>query len=115
MSTETKKEKEPTMNVEATQTHLFTRQPPSVLGRIAFWAFLVGALGGIGGNIAITLGSGSPNRELLITTGVWLASAGIPAPRFPWAAFVRTLLGGDTLYLVFIPPYVIERPVHPKT
>src|SRR2546421_5864561 len=108
MSTETKKEKESTMNVEATQTHLFTRQPPSVLGRIALWAFLVGALGGIGGNIAITLGSGSPSRDLLITTVIGLASAVILATRFRWAPLVSTLLGGYNLYLAFIQPYVIE-------
>jgi hypothetical protein len=65
MSTETKKEKEPTMNVEATQTGLFTRQPPSVTGRIAFWAFLVGALGGIGGNIAITIGRAIRRPDVL--------------------------------------------------
>ena len=115
MSTETKKEKESTMNVEATQTHLFTRQPPSVLGRIALWAFLVGALGGIGGNIAITLGSGSPSRDLLITSVIGLASAVILATRFRWAPLVSTLLGGYNLYLAFIQPYVIESLVHPKT
>ncbi len=30
------------MSKEAAQTHLFTRQPLSVLSKIAFWAFLVG-------------------------------------------------------------------------
>ncbi len=115
MSTETKKEKEPTMNVEATQTGLFTRQPPSIPGRIAFWAFLVGALGAIGGNIAITIGSGSPSRDLLITTVIGLASAVILATRFRWAPLVSILLGGYNLYLVFIQPYVIESLVHPKT
>ena len=68
MSTETKKEKEPLMNVEATQTGLFARQPLSVLGKIAFWAFLVSVLGGIAGNIAIASGSGSVSRDLLTST-----------------------------------------------
>jgi hypothetical protein len=40
MSMETKEEKDPAVDVEATQAHLFSRQPPTVLGRIAFWAFL---------------------------------------------------------------------------
>ena len=94
MSTETKKEKEPTMNVEATQTGLFTRQPPSIPGRIAFWAFLVGGLGGLAGAIALTIVSGSPSRDIVITTVVGLASAAILATRFRWAPLVTTLLGG---------------------
>jgi hypothetical protein len=115
MSTETKKEKEPIMNVEATQTGLFARQPLSVLGKIAFWAFLVGVLGGIGGNIAITITSGSLSRDLLISTVIGLASVIILATRFRWAPLVTTLLGGYLLYLVSIQPYVIESLVHPKT
>ncbi len=113
MSTETKKE--PIMNVEATQTGLFARQPLSVLGKIAFWAFLVGVLGGIGGNIAITITSGSLSRDLLISTVIGLASVIILATRFRWAPLVTTLLGGYLLYLVSIQPYVIESLVHPKT
>jgi plastocyanin len=115
MSMETKKEKDPAMNVEATQTHLFSRQPPSVLGRIAFWAFLVGGLGGLGGAIALTIFSGSPSQDIVITTVVGLASAGILATRFRWAPLVTTLLGGYNLYLVFTEPYVVESLVHPKT
>lgn len=115
MSTETKKEKEPTMNVEATQTGLFARQPLSVLGKIAFWAFLVGVLGGIGGNIAITLGSGSLSRDLLTSTVIGLACVITLATRLRWAPLVTTLLGGYLLYLVSIQPYVIESLVHPKT
>jgi hypothetical protein len=113
MSMETKKE--PVISVEATQTHLFTRQPPSVLGRIAFWAFLVGGLGGLAGAIALTIASGSTSRDLVVTTVVGLAGAGILATRFRWAPLVSTLLGGYNLYLVFTQPYVIESLVHPKT
>ena len=95
MSMETKEEKKPAMDVEATQTHLFSRQtPPTVLGRIAFWAFLVGGLGGLAGAIALTIVSGSPSRDIVITTVVGLASAAILATRFRWAPLVTTLLGG---------------------
>ena len=113
---ETKEEKKPAMDVEATQTHLFSRQtPPTVLGRIAFWAFLVGGLGGLAGAIALTIVSGSPSRDIVITTVVGLASAAILATRFRWAPLVTTLLGAYNLYLVFTEPYVIESLVHPKT
>jgi len=116
MSMETKEEKKPAMDVEATQTHLFSRQtPPTVLGRIAFWAFLVGGLGGLAGAIALTIVSGSPSRDIVITTVVGLASAAILATRFRWAPLVTTLLGAYNLYLVFTEPYVIESLVHPKT
>jgi len=115
MSTETKKEKEPIMNVEATQTSLFAHQPLSVLGKIAFWAFLVSVLGGIAGNIAIASGSGSVSRDLLTSTVIALVGVIILATRFRWAPLVTTLLGGYLLYLVSIQPYVIESLVHPKT
>ena len=82
------------MNVEATQTHLFSRQPPTVLGRIAFWAFLVGGLGGLAGAIALTIVSGSPSQDIVLTTVIGLASAIILATRFRWAPLVTTLLGG---------------------
>jgi plastocyanin len=115
MSTETKKEKEPIMNVEATQTGLFARQPLSVLGKIAFWAFLVSVLGGIAGNIAISSGSGSVSRDLLTSTVIALIGVIFLATRFRWAPVVSTLLGAYLLYLVSIQPYVIESLVHPKT
>src|SRR3989440_4880136 len=115
MSTETKKEKEPLMNVEATQTGLFARQPLSVLGKIAFWAFLVSVLGGIGGNIAIASGSGSVSRDLLTSTVIALIGVIFLATRFRWAPVVSTLLGAYLLYLVSIQPYVIESLMHPKT
>src|SRR2546423_15303300 len=97
MSTETKKEKEPIMNVEVTQTGLFARQPLSVPGKIAFWAFLVSVLGGIGGNITIASGGGSLSRDLLTSPGVWVEGGIFFAPRVPWGpwgarVFVRTLL-----------------------
>src|SRR2546423_4679715 len=113
MSTETKKE--PIMNVEATQTGLFARQPLSVLGKIAFWAFLVSVLGGIGGNIAIASGSGSVSRDLLTSTVIALIGVIFLVTRFRWAPLVSTLLGAYLLYLVSIQPYVIESLVHPKT
>ena len=114
MSTETTKEKEPATNVEATQTHLFTRQPLSVFGKIAFWASVVGGLGSLGGTIALTIASGSPSRDIVITTVCWLAIAVILATRFRWAPLVSTLLGGYNLYLICTQPYVIESLANPK-
>ena len=106
------------MNVEATQstqTHLFARQPHSVLERIAFWAFLIGGLAGLAGTIAIAIASGSLSRDLVITTASTLVSAVILAIGFRWAPLVSTLLGGYNLYLVSVEPYVVESLIHPKT
>lgn len=113
MSMEIKKE--PLINTEAPQTHLFARQPRSVLERLAFWAFLVGGLAGLGGTIAIKIVSGSLSWDLVTTTVCTLASAVILATRFRWAPLVSTLLGGYNLYLVSVQPYVVESLVHPKT
>jgi plastocyanin len=111
---ETKKEKEPAINDEATHLHLFTRQPLSTLGKIAFWSSLVGGLAGLGGVIALAIG-GSTSRDLVLTAVCGLASAAILATRFRWAPLVSTLLGGYNLYLICVEPYVIESLVHPKT
>src|SRR5579859_2994474 len=113
MSMETKKES--TTNVEETNTHLFSRQPLSVLGKFAFWAFLVGGIAGLGGAIAITIGSGAPSVDIVITTVCGLAGAALVATRFRWGPLLSTLVGGYLLYLVFTEPYVIESLVHPKT
>lgn len=115
MSMETKKEMESTTNVEEKRTGLFARQPLSILGKIAFWAFLVSVLGGIAGNIAIASGSGSVSRDLLTSTVIALVGVIFLATRFRWAPVVSTLIGAYLLYLVSIQPYVIESLVHPKT
>jgi hypothetical protein len=113
MSMETKKEKEPATNVEATQTNMFTRQPLSVFGKIAFWTSVVGALGGIAGTIILTIFTGF-NLDIIIMTVSWLASAGILATRYRWAPLVSTLLGGSLLYQLYTQPYVFESLSSPK-
>jgi hypothetical protein len=109
-----KQEKKSVVGKETAQTRLFTRQPPSVLGKIAFWAFLVEGLGSLGGTIALTVSNGSPSRDIVITTACTLAGAAIIATRFRWAPLVSTVLGGYNLYLIFTEPYVIESLANPK-
>ena len=114
MNVEQEKKAVVSKETESAQTHLFTSQPLSVLGKIAFWAFLVEGLGSLGGAIALTLGNGSPSRDIVITTVCTLAGAVILATRFRWAPLVSTVLGGYNLYLVFTEPYVIESLANPK-
>lgn len=94
--------------------HPFARQAPSTLGRIAFWGFLIGGLGGLGGTIALTLSLGAPSRDIVITTICSLAGAAVLATRFRWAPLVATLFGAYLLYLVFTEPFVVESLANPK-
>src|SRR5260221_3220888 len=73
MLTKTKREKEAAMSKEiqtekeaATSTiGLFTRQPLSPLGKIAFSGFLVATIGSVGGDVAIAIGSGNPSLDIV--------------------------------------------------
>ena len=114
MNVEQEKKAALSKETETAQTHLFARQPLSVLGKIAFWAFLVEGLGSLGGAIALTLSNGSPSRDIVITMVCVLLGAVILITRFRWAPLVSTVLGGYNLYLVFTEPYVIESLANPK-
>ncbi len=107
-------DKKSTMDIKSTQTRLFARQPLSVFGKIAFWAFLVGALGGVGGTITLTITNGSPSQDIVITTVCTLAGAVILATGFRWAPLASTLLGAYNLYMVCTQPYVVESVANPK-
>lgn len=95
-------------------SHPFARRAPSALGRVAFWGFLVGGLGGLGGTIALAISLGAPSRDIVITTICGLAGAAILATRFRWAPPVAALLGAYLLYLVFTEPFVVESLANPK-
>src|SRR5215469_198055 len=114
MNVEQEKKAALSKETEEAQTHLFVRQPLSILGKIAFWAFLVEGLGSLGGAIALTLSNGSPSRDIVITTVCVVLGAVILATRFRWAPLVSTVLGGYNLYLIFTVPYVIESLANPK-
>src|SRR5262244_4464329 len=64
--------KESTMNAAA-RSHYLSRQPLSVLGRIAFGAFLTGTILGGAGALVLTITTGAPSRDILTTTACSLA------------------------------------------
>lgn len=99
---------------EATKTHLFTRQPRSTLGRIAFWTFLVGAIASLGGAVAITIGSGAPSRDIVVATTCGLVCTILVATRVRWLQVMAMLIGGYLLYLVITEPFVVESLTNPK-
>jgi hypothetical protein len=102
------------MSIEAKRAHLFVRQPLSTLGKIAFWTFLVGAISGIGGTIALTITNGSPSRDIVITMVCALVGTILVATGIRWMQVIATLLGAYVLYLVFTEPFVIESLANPK-
>ncbi len=114
MSTETKKEKETAISEAGKPSNFFARQPLSVLEKIAFWGFVVGLFAGLGGAITLTITSGTPSRDIIITMACALVSAGVLATRFRWAPLVSTVVGGYNLYLLFTEPYAIASLIDPK-
>lgn len=63
MSKDIQTEQESATSNETKRIGMFTRQPLSPLGKIAFWTFVVGGVGGLGGVIALTITSGAPCLE----------------------------------------------------
>ena len=103
-----------TINTEVTRKRASARQPFSATGRVAFWASVVGFLGSLGGAIAITIGTGAPSRDIVLTTVCWLIVLVLLATKFRWATLVATLVAAYNLYLVYVEPFVIESLANPK-
>jgi len=114
MNTVNEKEQQIVINEEKKQAGLFDRQALPALGKVAFWASVVGAIGGVGGAIALTILTGSLNWDSIILAVTGLASVGILATKFRWAPLVSAVLGGSILYQLYTQPYVFESLSHPK-
>lgn len=93
---------------------LLARQPYSVLGKLAFWSFLVIAIFAILGDIALTIGTGAPSQDLLVATIVMWIGVILLATRLRWAPAVTTILGAYVLYVSFAEPFAWESLANPK-
>ena len=93
---------------------LFARQPRSSLHRIAFWTSLVGALGSLGGTIALTIGAGAPSRDIVTALIGSLLCTLLIASRWRWAQALATLVSAYLVYLIINEPFVVESLTNPK-
>jgi plastocyanin len=95
-------------------TSPFARRPLSTLGRIAFWAYLVELLGGIGGAIAIAAGTGAPSRDIVTLAVLALAGTVLVASGVLLAQAIGALVGAAILYLALTEPFVVQSLANPK-
>lgn len=107
-------DKKKAAKVEISRAGFPMRQQRSATSRVAFWASIVGFLGSLGGAIAITIGTGAPSRDIVITTICWLVTIVLLGSSFRWATLVAALVAAYNLYLVAVEPYAIESFVDPK-
>jgi len=108
------KQDEPTMSIEVKQVHVFSRQPPSILSRIAFSSFLFIALGAIGGTVALTLGTGAPSRDIVTLMIGEILCTILIATRVRWMQVIAFPISVYLFYLVLTEPFVLESLTDPK-
>jgi hypothetical protein len=113
MNTQTKSELQSATDIGMKKKGLFTRQPLSTLGKIAFWSFVVLTIGGIGGAIALAITSGG-STDLELFAVFCLITTILIGTGMRWLQAIGSLVGIYVLYLQFVQPFIIEALVHPK-
>src|SRR5260370_4338763 len=113
MSKETQTEKEAATSITAQRIGLFTRQPLSTLGKIAFRGLLVATIEATGGAIALTLFAGG-SRAIDIFAASLLAATILIVTGIRWLQVIAAVVGVSILYQFFTQPFVIESLANPK-
>src|SRR5260221_5065961 len=113
MSKETQTEKEAATSITAQRIGLFTRQPLSTLGKIAFRGFLVATIAATGGAIALTLFAGGSRAIDIFAASLWAATILI-VTGIRWLQVIAAVVGVSILYQFFTQPFVIESLANPK-
>jgi hypothetical protein len=108
-------EKDVLQNTEVQQEHWFTRQPSSMLSKLAFAMYLISALAGIGGAVAIAATSGAASRDIIIATVTGLICTILMATRMRWMQVLSLIVSVYLLYQIIMQPYVISSLMAPKT
>lgn len=112
---ETQEEKDVISKTEVKQVRWSTRQPGTRLGKLAFWLYLVGAIAGLGGAIALTIGVGAPSFDIVLATVTSLVCAVLVATRIRWLQLFSLVVGLYLLYQIYTQPYVLSSLMAPKT
>ncbi len=99
---------------EVVEIGLFTHQPFSSLGKVAFWTSLIATLAGFGGVIALTITNGSPSRDIVIATVLALLMTVLLATRIRWMQVISAFISIGYLYMIFTEPFVTESLAAPK-
>jgi plastocyanin len=86
----------------------------SALGKVAFWASLVGTLAGIGGTVTLVLNGAADTTPIIIAAVCWLACLVLTITRLRWAPVVTSLISAYILYILFTQPFATASLANPK-
>ena len=105
---------EPTTQVQSLQSQLLSRQPLSVIGKIALGAFALGTfLNGIV-VLILSLSLGAPSRDSVTFAVCMLVATLLFASGIFVLQAVAAALGAYLVYAIFTEPFVIESLANPK-
>ncbi|MGZ3675862.1 MAG: cupredoxin domain-containing protein [Ktedonobacterales bacterium] len=103
-----------TIEVQAPRASQYSRQPLSVMAKVALGAFAVGTL--LNGIVVLilTIALGAPSRDSVTTAiGMLVATIFIASGIF-WLQAAAAVLGGYLTYALFTEPFVVESLANPK-
>lgn len=105
---------EPTTQVQSSQAGRFSRQPLSVLAKVALGAFALGTL--LNGLVVLilTIALGAPSRDSVTSAIGMLAATILIASGIFWLQAAAAVLGGYLTYALFTEPFVVESLATPK-
>ncbi len=101
-------------DLEAKSIRLFTRQPLSAFGKIAFWGFLITTILCAAIAAVLTIFNGTPSRDIVIVTVLLIVTTILVVTGIRWLQALAILPGLYILYLLFVEPFVIESLADPK-
>jgi plastocyanin len=103
-----------TTQVQSPQASQFSRQPLSVVVKVALGAFAVGTLLNGIAVLILTLALGAPSRDSVTTAIGMLAATILIASGIFWLQAAAAVLGGYLSYALFTEPFVVESLANPK-
>lgn len=100
--------------MEATPKKVSARQPLSVSGKVAFWAFLVGTILTTVLVTLLTIFSGSPSQNSVVGLVCWVVCTVLIVSGVRWMQALSLPVGAYLLYRALTEPFVIQSLSEPK-